>query len=387
MGTAEEAVLILDEYRMAGGKKLRLGYTTGSCAAAAAKAAAYMLLSGEGIKEVRLMTPKGIELQLPLVDIDRRPEAVSCAVIKDSGDDPDVTDRVRVYATVERLPQTVSGADRSPVMIDGGEGIGRVTQAGLDQPVGAAAINRIPRQMIKEEVQEMRERFGEEYDLKVIISVPQGRELAARTFNPRLGINGGISILGTSGIIEPMSEKALVDTIRTEIRQQALLGNRRLLMTPGNYGQQFLRERGIDLERAIKFSNYVGEAVDLALAYEIKEIEIAAHIGKFIKVAGGIMNTHSAWADSRAEIMTALALRAGASTEQLQCIADSLTTEEALDYVFADRLVGECTIKLVLERVLFYLEKRSRGSIRFCVTIFSNRRGELGQIRSEGYGE
>lgn len=384
--TEDGAVFLLDEYRVADGKKLRLGYTTGSCAAAAAKAAAHMLLSGEELTVIDLLTPKGISLHLPLLAVVREEQAVSCAVVKDSGDDPDVTNRVKVYARVERMEvQMQPTAAAEPIVIEGGCGVGRVTQAGLDQPVGAAAINRVPRQMIYDGVQEVREIYGEECGLRVVISVPQGEELAAHTFNPRLGISGGISILGTSGIIEPMSEKALVDTIKTEIRQQALLGKTALLITPGNYGQQFLRERGIDLSAAVKCSNYIGETIDLAVEYGIERIEFAAHIGKFIKVAGGIMNTHSAWADSRAEIMTALALQGGVSIEELKKIAASLTTEEALEYVFADEAAGSATVRLILERILYYLEKRSRGTIRFSVTIFSNRRGELGQIRSKGY--
>lgn len=388
----DSAVFLLQEYRVADGKKLRLGYTTGSCAAAAAKAAAHMLLSGEELTVIDLLTPKGISLHLPLVAVVREEQAVSCAVVKDSGDDPDVTNRVKVYARVERMEagtQPHGAEERSersaPIEIEGGVGVGRVTQPGLDQPVGSAAINRVPRQMIYDGVQEVRELYGEECGLRVVISVPQGEELAGHTFNPRLGITGGISILGTTGIIEPMSEKALVDTIKTEIRQRATLGKTTLLITPGNYGQQFLRGRGIDLSAAIKCSNYIGETIDLAVEYGIQRIEFAAHIGKFIKVAGGIMNTHSAWADSRAEIMTALALQGGVSMEYLKKIAASLTTEEALEYVFADEEAGAATIRLILQRILFYLEKRSRGTILFCVTMFSNRRGELGQIRSEGY--
>ena len=203
----------MEEYIVKGGKKLRLGYTTGSCAAAAAKAAAYMLLTGRRMERVTLATPKGIQLELEVKEISMGPDTASCAIEKDSGDDPDVTRGTLVFAEVSR--QEVPG-----VAIDGGIGVGRVTKPGLDQPVGAAAINSVPRRMISEALEEVRALTDSREGLKVVISVPEGEALAKRTFNPRLGIVGGISILGTTGIVEPMSEQALVDTIRVELRQR-----------------------------------------------------------------------------------------------------------------------------------------------------------------------
>ena len=214
-------------------KKMRTGYTTGSCAAAAAKAAVCMLLSGEVIQQVRLMTPKGVELDLEVEQIQRRQHGVRCAVRKDSGDDPDVTNGIYVYAEVRKEPEP-------GIYLDGGEGIGRITKKGLEQPVGAAAINRVPRQMILEAVKEQSIRYGYQGGLSVIISAPEGKKLAAKTFNPRLGIENGISILGTSGIVEPMSEKALTDTIFLEMKMLKENGIDRCCVVPGNYGRDFL---------------------------------------------------------------------------------------------------------------------------------------------------
>ena len=197
----------MKEFVMRDGKKLRLGYTTGSCAAAAAKAAAWMLLSGSKKETIRLLTPKGMELALAVENIHLSPDCVRCAIRKDSGDDPDITRDTLIYAEV-RKTETVG------IVIDGGQGIGRVTKPGLDQPVGAAAINSVPRRMIQENVEEVCGLFGYTGGLYVMISAPDGETLAKKTFNPRLGIEGGISILGTTGIVEPMSEQALVDAIQ-----------------------------------------------------------------------------------------------------------------------------------------------------------------------------
>ena len=194
-------------------KKMRYGYTTGSCAAGAAGAAARMLLGGKPLSYARLMTPRGIELTLTLLDVFLSEEEVSCAIRKDGGDDPDATTGLLVYASVKKC--------REPgIHIDGGRGVGRVTQKGLEQPVGAAAINKVPRQMIEQEVEKACDEFSYEGGIQVIISIPGGEEVAKKTFNPRLGIEGGLSVLGTSGIVVPMSEDALIASIRTEMKMR-----------------------------------------------------------------------------------------------------------------------------------------------------------------------
>ena len=205
----------MKEFIIRDGKKLRLGYTTGSCAAAAAKAAAWMLLSGSKKESIRLLTPKGMELTLAVEDICLSPDCVRCAIRKDSGDDPDITRDTLIYAEV-RKTETVG------IVIDGGQGVGRVTKPGLDQPVGAAAINSVPRLMIREAVEEVCGLFGYTGGMYVVISAPDGETLAKKTFNPRLGIEGGISILGTTGIVEPMSEQALVENTHEPLVSQEL---------------------------------------------------------------------------------------------------------------------------------------------------------------------
>lgn len=367
-----------EHYVIKDNKKLRMGYTTGSCAAAAAKAAAYKLLKKEEVPYVSLLTPKGIRLHLEVLDIQRGENVVSCAIEKDAGDDPDVTNKLWIYAKVSLIEQ-------AEIHILGGKGVGIVTKPGLEQPVGSPAINKVPRQMITKELQQVCKNCGYTGGLEVEISVPEGEKTAEKTFNPRLGIIGGISILGTTGIVEPMSEAALVASIRVELKQQVETGHRSLVITPGNYGREFLKDNfPFDLERAVKCSNFVGDTIDMAVELGVENILFVAHIGKFIKVAGGIMNTHSRNADARMEILCANAAIAGADTGVLQNIMGAVTTEEGLRLLKEAGILEE-TMKLVIKKIQFYLDKRSYGNCKIAVVLFSNEQGELG--RTENYPE
>lgn len=363
-----------DYYIIKNGKKLRYGYTTGSCSAAAAKAAAIMLFAGSKISEVKLLTPKGITLILDVENVEISEEKVSCAVRKDAGDDPDVTDGIYVYAAVEKM----KSAD---IVIDGGAGIGRVTRPGLDQPVGAAAINRVPREMIYQSVEEVCDWYDYEGGLSVLISIPEGIETAKQTFNPNLGIEGGISVLGTTGIVVPMSEEALIKSIEAETKMRVAEGSEYLLVTPGNYGADYVKDHFTSgFQESIKCSNFVGETIDMAVNEGVKGILFVAHIGKFIKVAAGIMNTHSRNADGRAEIMAANALRAGADAETARTILDTVTTEEALGILKESGLL-ETTMHGILDKIEYYLNKRACGRMKTGAVIFSNKYGYLGETQ------
>jgi len=353
------------------GKRLRRGYTTGSCAAAAAKSAALMLLAGRRLDTVHLVTPFGIGLDLPLQNIVIDEKSVSCGIVKDSGDDPDVTDGITVYARVEKtnLPYTIQ--------IDGGEGIGRVTKPGLDQSVGNAAINSTPRRMITEELQQVCEDNRYTGGLKVVISAPAGTEIAKRTFNSKLGVVGGISILGTTGIVEPMSEEAMIDSIALEIRQRKALGDRRLILTPGNFGADFLKSvYGIDSEIIVKCSNYVGKALEAAIDAGFDQVLLAGHIGKFIKLSGGIMNTHSKEGDRRAELMAAAALVSGASAEVAQTMFDCVTTDEMLRILHKEGLLAG-TMKELKRRIEAVLCEQFTRQLEIGVIVFTTGNIEL----------
>lgn len=366
-----------DYYVVRNQKKLRFGYTTGSCAAGAARGAAELLLGEDEIEEAELMTPKGILLHLELLDMKRDENAASCAVRKDAGDDPDTTNGILVYAKVEKFQIRSDMEDR--IVIDGGTGVGRVTKPGLSQKIGEAAINPVPRAMILQAVEEIADRYHYEGGLKVTISVPEGEKIARKTFNPRLGIVGGISILGTSGIVEPMSEKALIDSIRVEMSQHAAMGEQYMLVTPGNYGADYLREHmALPFEKNIKCSNYVGETIDMAVDMGVKGILFISHIGKFVKVAAGIMNTHSHSADARMEVLCANAIRAGGDLACARSILKCNTTDEALRVLDENHILRE-TMKEITDRIQFYLDHRSYQQILLGAVIFSNEYGYLGQ--------
>lgn len=366
-----------DYYIIRNNKKMRFGYTTGTCAAAASKAAAQMLLSGEEIREIPFLTPKGILLNLEILHIEKGEDFVSCAVRKDAGDDPDMTDGLEIFCRVKKIRN-------SKIVLDGGPGVGRVTKKGLEQPVGNAAINKVPRSMILKAAEDVCSEYDYEGGLEIVISVPKGEEAARKTFNPRLGIQGGISILGTSGIVEPMSESALIKTIEVEMRQRIENGSRFLLVTPGNYGSAYLKEHmDLPLEEAMKCSNYVGETIDMAVSMGVEGILFVSHIGKFIKVAAGIMNTHSRCADARAEVLAANAMRAGISAKTALDILNTVTTDEALVLIEREGKLQD-TIKEVTDRISYYLHHRAYDRMKLGAVIFSNEFGYLGETEKAG---
>ncbi len=355
-------------------KKLACGYTTGSCAAAAAKGAALLLRTGRVPEEISLDTPKGIRLRLRPEFCRRQGGTAVCGVRKEAGDDPDVTDGVLVCASVSRT-------EGEEIEVDGGPGIGRVTRPGLEQPVGAAAINAVPRRMIREAVEEV---FEEGEGLRILVSIPGGEELAQRTFNPRLGIEGGLSILGTSGIVEPMSEKALVDTIRAEMQVRAAEGEHTLLVTPGNYGADYIREQmDLDLGRAVMCSNYIGETIDRAVELGFSGFILIGHIGKLVKVAGGIMNTHSRAADCRMEILAAHSILAGADAQTARGILACTTTEAALD-VMEEAGVRPKAMESLVQAIAASCERRAGRKMEFGILVFSRGKGELGRTENLG---
>lgn len=356
---------------------MRSGFTTGSCAAAAAKAAAYMLLFGGEKKSISITTPKGIVYEPEIIEISRGDSSVSCAVVKDGGDDPDVTSGAKVFARVSIVNEDVDGGEE--ILIDGGEGVGRVTKPGLDQPVGNAAINSVPRSMIENEVKEVCTAADFCGILSVIISVPGGEEIAKRTFNPRLGIEGGISVIGTSGIVEPMSTQAVIDTIKVELRQRKALGDECAFVSPGNYGVDFMRQQyGIDLNKSVKCSNFIGQCVDIVSEMGFKKLLLVGHIGKLVKVAGGIMNTHSKEADCRMEILSSCAILAGAEAGIARKILDCVVTDDALE-ILREAGFLDAAMKIMTDRILFYLDKRAAGKIEIEFIVFSNKFGELGR--------
>lgn len=365
---------MLEEFCYQNNRKLRCGVTTGSCAAAAAKAAAHMLFTGTQMEAVRLLIPKGTVLELPVAACDRTEDGISCAVRKDSGDDADVTDGILVYAAVSKGKRQ---AER--VCIDGGEGVGRVTKQGLDQPPGAAAINSVPRRMIAEAVEEEMDSAGYPGSVKVVISIPGGSEIAEKTFNPRLGIEGGLSVLGTSGIVEPVSEKALVDTIHAQMSVQAAQGKKHYLVTPGNYGMDFIKKQmGMDTEDVIKCSNFIGEAIDMAYEFQAESMLLVGHAGKLVKLACGVMNTHSRYADARLEAIASAGIRAGAGLPLLREVLACVTTDEAFG-LLKEQQVLTPVLTILMEEIDRHIRKRAYDGLKIGAVMFSNVYGILGE--------
>lgn len=364
-----------DLYLLKDNKKLRYGYTTGSCAAAAAKAATLMMICKMPVHFVDLMTPKGFRLHLRIINITMEKDFVICAVQKDSGDDPDVTNGIIVYAKVTKN-------DKGIIYIDGGLGVGRVTKKGLEQPKGNAAINKVPRQMIMDAVMEVCDENDYASGINVEITIPEGVEIAKRTFNPNLGIIGGISVLGTSGIVEPMSEAAIIESIRVDMKMVVANGSEYLLLSPGNYGVDFARvNMSVSNIHSVKYSNYVGEAIDIAIELGVKGVLFISHIGKFIKVAGGIMNTHSKYADARMEILTANAVLAGAPIHTLEEVLKCVTMDEAIA-ILEESKVMEKIMEHVMEKIQYHLKRRAYEAIEIGAIIFSNQYGVLGQTEN-----
>ena len=364
----------MEEYQFSQGKNLRCGYTTGSCATAAAKAAATMLLTGEPVATVRIDTPKGIMLNLEPLEIEVQDQYVSCAIRKDSGDDPDDTNGILVFAKVEKVVEP-------GVHIEGGVGVGRVTTPGLSCAVGGPAINPTPRRMITTEVTSVMEEAGYAGGLLVTISIPEGVEIAKKTFNPRLGIVGGLSVLGTSGIVEPMSEKALIETMYVEMRAQKARGNKNLLVFFGNYGEDFTRDvMKLDLEGAVTCSNFVGELLDYAVFLGFETLLLIGHSGKLVKLAQGVMNTHSKYADCRTELFALQAMLHGASIEVGQELYHCLTTDEVTKILKREELF-EPVMEQVTERIDFYMQHRVHGKIKTAAFMFSNVYGILGKTK------
>ena len=382
-------------------KRLRSGFTTGACATAAARAAAVFLLRGTLPERVEVILPEGQSAVWKPEYESEQPCQGYLRVQKDAGDDPDVTHGSWVYARVtilteaelETKRQTGSGywlEEYPEVYLDGGIGIGIATKPGLSCPVGHYAINPVPRKMILSAVDAERDRLGFRGCLGIQIAIPSGVELAKKTFNPKLGIQGGISVLGTTGIVKPMSEEALLATIRLDIHMKTVANENVLLMAPGNYGETFLREAmGIPMGEAVLCSNFVADSMQMLREENVSELLFVSHIGKLIKVSAGIPNTHSKYGDRRMEEMARLtALRLGEQEKQeeqenqdlLDRILGANTTDEALEHMNQARVgLAEQILTDSAESAKIHLERWAGGTLHAEVVTFSSALGITGK--------
>ena len=361
---------MMDEYAYVNGKKLRKGFTTGTCATAATVAALSMILNQEREEKVTVHTASGVEVTMDVHNPSFGPEEATAAIEKDGGDDADATHGLLIYSTVTLLP------DQTEIEIDGGQGVGRVTEKGLACDVGMAAINPTPRRMIEQHVREI---IGPNCGARVIISVPGGEETAKLTYNSRLGIVGGISILGTTGIVNPMSEDSWKASITIELTMLYNQGHRSVVLVPGNYGEDFATNSiGIPAGRIVNMSNFVGHVLKEVQRIGFTKVLMIGHMGKFVKVAAGIFSTHSKDSDARMETLVANLALMGAPMELLEKVDNCLTTEaagtaikefsyEGVYQVLADK------IKARSERLLRY--RKPEVSIE--VVVFGTEEGYL----------
>jgi len=320
-------------------KKLRSGITTGTCAAAAAKAAVLAAL-GEIVTEARVVTPQGTTLVVAVAGAAATASGGEASVIKDAGDDPDITNGILVTASVELLA-------KPEIIITAGSGVGKVTKPGLSVAVGQPAINPGPRKMITHAVKTV---LSQETGAVVTISIPEGETLAKRTLNSALGIVGGLSIIGTTGIVEPMSEEAYKTSLVAQLSVACALGHDKLVFVPGKIGQEIaINVFGLPRQLTVQTSNFIGHMLENAVAYGLSEVLLLGHPGKLVKVAAGIFHTHNRIADARMETLAAYAALLGADTKVVAAIMDCLTTEAVMPIIEKNGLTA--IYRLLAERV------------------------------------
>lgn len=302
---------------------LRSGYTTGACATAASKAALLGLLGRDIPSLIPIRFPNGETLSLPVVDVQWGEESVSAIVVKDAGDDPDVTHGHRIVSTIRF-------SSHPGIHFLQGEGVGKVTLPGLGLEIGEPAINKVPRQMMEQELSALYQG-----GLDVTISVPDGRELAKRTFNPKLGIVDGISIIGTSGIVRPFSSEAFVEAIRREIEVAQALGCTHLVINSGAKSERYLKIEFPDLlpQAFVHFGNFIGETLRIADELHIPEVTMGIMIGKAVKLAEGFLDTHSKKVVMNKAFLKQLAIKSGCSQEALALIENLTLARELWEHL------------------------------------------------------
>ena len=354
------------------GKKLRRGFTTGTCAAAAAKGATMMLFSPDPGEEVEVTLPAGLVIKLKIQNREKRDSYARCCVIKDAGDDPDVTNGLAIWATAKKIKEGIH--------VKGGQGVGIVTRPGLAVAPGQPAINPGPLAMIKNEVEKAflagrGVKFSAPTGVEITIQVPEGEVVARKTMNSRLGIQGGISILGTTGLVEPMSEEAFKTSLTPQISQAIALGYKDIVMTPGRQSEKWAIEKyGLPAEAVVQMSNFVGYMLEECGRLGVKKVLLFGPLGKLVKVAAGIFHTHNRLSDARRETIMAHAALAGANQDIIKQIWECATTNEAV------KIIKSNNLNFLFNQLAHAASKRAteygQGKL-FIGTVFTSLKGEI----------
>ncbi len=354
-------------------KPLRTGYTTGSCATAAAKIALQTLITGEAPESVAIYLPAKQWAHFSPEFVKATELGVKAGVKKDAGDDPDVTHGAMICAEV-------SWTDKPGIHLDGGEGVGRATKPGLDVEPGEAAINPVPRRMITEAVNELLQECGASKGISVVISIPDGEELAKKTLNARLGILGGLSILGTSGIVRPFSTAAFRASIVKAIEVAVASGCKHVAATTGGRSEKYAMEHLPELpeEAFIEMGDFVGFTLKHCKRLGIEKVTLAGMPGKFSKVAQGVMMVHSKSAPVDMNFLAQMAEEAGAFPEEIEQVRNANTATHAAeimaDYpaffsVFcqncSENAVREVRGGLVVDTLLFAMKGQLLGKAEY----------------------
>ena len=303
---------------------MRCGFTTGSCAAAGAKAALLAYFE-KNVNEVEVLSPQGDKIMVPIRNTIKTNDGGIATVVKDGGDDPDITNGIDIVVEVKVRINTTE------INIKAGQGVGIVTKPGLSVAVGNPAINLGPQTMIKSAVSSV---LGNNKGCDVIISIPEGEKLAKKTLNSVLGIKGGLSIIGTSGIVRPMSEEAFKNSLSPQISVAKALGYQSIVLVPGKIGQEIaIKQYGLPENAVIQTSNFIGYMLECSVHEEIKNVILLGHLGKLVKVAAGVFYTHNRIADARMETLAAYMGAMGAPQIAIKEILNCTTTEAAMPII------------------------------------------------------
>lgn len=343
--------------------KLRTGFTTGTSAAAGAKACVLSILNKKKVDFVDVTLPKKSKIQIKIEKCEFDSQRAICSVIKDGGDDPDVTHGAEICTEVsftDRLGQ---------IEIDGGEGVGKVTKPGLGLEIGSAAINPTPKRMITENILEVAKDILKKNGIKVLISVPKGKELAIKTDNPRLGILGGISILGTSGIVIPYSTASFAAAIRQSIDVTLAMGDNSVVLTTGGRSEDFSK-RIIDLSEHcfIQMGDFSGYTMQQCAKKGIKKAHVAGFIGKLTKMGMGVKQTHVKGSKVDMKFLADIARKCNAPSQVIEEIKHANTARHVLELVTNKNLIGY--FDLICSQVYDKLRQHSENKIELDVIMF-----------------